>query len=283
MMAPSLRRGDDWDRTSEFDRTGTGLRWSACFLVMAGLFAGAALIAVRWTPAAELPPKPPAAAIMIDLEPLPAASPAPPLVRPPGPQRTLSQPEPAVQPPASVPTPPAQAPQATQPSAPEVAIPLPPPPPPRPHAEHRPSVVALRTPAPQSDRTLPAPATTAPPQQEAPSSAAPASATSTPPVPTPPSNAVPTWQGRLLGRLEQFKHYPQDAQYRREQGVAYLRFSMDRTGRVLSANIGKSSGHSELDQETLALIFRAEPLPPPPPEVPGNPIELVVPVQFLLK
>lgn len=99
----------------------------------------------------------------------------------------------------------------------------------------------------------------------------------------PSSTAVPAWQRLLLSRLEQVKRYPSAAQFRREQGVATLRFTMDRHGRVLSARIEKSSGSDALDAETLALIRRAEPLPEPPPEVTGNSIELVVPVRFHLE
>ena len=103
------------------------------------------------------------------------------------------------------------------------------------------------------------------------------------PSQAPPSNAVPTWQGELLGRLEQFKRFPPEAQEQGEQGVAYLHFTMDRDGKVLSASIAKSAGYADLDQETLALIQRAQPLPKPPPEVPGDPIALTVPVQFFLR
>ena len=86
-----------------------------------------------------------------------------------------------------------------------------------------------------------------------------------------------------MGRLERFKRYPNSAQVRRQQGVVYLRFAMDRRGKVVSAAIEQSSGFDALDQETLALIHRAEPLPPPPPELTGDPVELVVPIQFFLK
>lgn len=95
-------------------------------------------------------------------------------------------------------------------------------------------------------------------------------------------NAVPSWQGLLLARLEAAKRYPEDARMRREQGVTLLRFTMDRDGKVLSAKIQKSSGFDALDQETLALIQRAQPLPRPPAEVSGNTIELVVPIEFTL-
>ncbi len=58
---------------------------------------------------------------------------------------------------------------------------------------------------------------------------------------------------------------------------------MDREGRVLSVRLDSSSGVKILDEEALGLPKRASPLPKPPDEVTGNVIELVVPVQFLLR
>src|SRR5262249_31285045 len=102
-----------------------------------------------------------------------------------------------------------------------------------------------------------------------------------PTLPAP--NALPTWRGLLLGHLERLKRYPPEAQWRRQQGVVYVRFTMDRTGRVLQSAIEKSAGYSSLDAEVMALIQRAQPWQPPPPEVPGDPLELIVPVQFFMK
>jgi periplasmic protein TonB len=65
--------------------------------------------------------------------------------------------------------------------------------------------------------------------------------------------------------------------------VVYLRFAMDRQGRVTSSQINKSSDFELLDDEVLALIQRAQPLPAPPPEVPGAVVDLVVPVAFSLR
>lgn len=93
-------------------------------------------------------------------------------------------------------------------------------------------------------------------------------------------HAVPSWQALLLARLQQAKRYPQQALMRRQQGITLLRFTMDQDGRVLTARIEKSSGHEALDQETLALIQRAQPLPKPPPDV--DSLEFVVPVEFFL-
>ena len=72
------------------------------------------------------------------------------------------------------------------------------------------------------------------------------------------------------------------ARLRREEGIVYLTFSMNRSGQVLAANIARSSGSQALDAETLALVRRAEPLPLPPPEMAGDPITLTVPVRFSL-
>ena len=44
-----------------------------------------------------------------------------------------------------------------------------------------------------------------------------------------------------------------------------------------------SSGHAALDEETLALLERASPLPPPPPELGSATFEIAVPVQYRLR
>lgn len=126
------------------------------------------------------------------------------------------------------------------------------------------------------------------PQVEAASKAPPSPETTAPPSrPAPPAtlaaSAAQTWQGRLLAHLEQRKRYPAQARARGLQGVTYVRFTMDRQGRVLSASLDRSSGHGILDAEALALLRRAQPLPLPPAEIPGDPISLSVPVEFFTR
>ena len=65
--------------------------------------------------------------------------------------------------------------------------------------------------------------------------------------------------------------------------MIYVRFVMDRVGKVLDYAIERSRGYALLDQEVVALIQRASPLPPPPEEVQGERLELVVPVEFFLR
>jgi protein TonB len=92
------------------------------------------------------------------------------------------------------------------------------------------------------------------------------------------SNAVPTWQSALMARLERAKRYPPDA--RGERGVALLSFRVDRQGGVHGARIARSSGSAALDREALALTARAQPLPPPPPELTGAQIPVTVPLRY---
>jgi protein TonB len=279
----------DQDRDPDQGPPWTLLRWALCFAVIAALHVGGVWAALHWHPADKPVPLPPAA-VMIDLSPLPAAPSAPPSEIPPGPKQEVSQPpppEPEAPQPVLPPAPPSPAPRIDVPLPPESPAPVPkidvsPPPKPKPLPHPRQQIVPHEPPQPQPDIKPPAPVTTAPPQVQAPP--APTVAAPAPGAAVAPSaRAVPTWQALLLRRLEQFKRYPSSAQAQHQQGAVYLRFTMDRGGRVLSARIDKSSGFQALDEEALALVHRAEPLPPPPPEIPGNPLELVVPVQFFLK
>ena len=93
----------------------------------------------------------------------------------------------------------------------------------------------------------------------------------------------PSWQTGLIKHLQQFKRYPSDAQSRGDEGVVLLSFSVDRSGRVLSHGIARSSGYPELDAEVMSMIERAQPLPPFPPSMPEAKLDLTVPIRFSLR
>lgn len=110
----------------------------------------------------------------------------------------------------------------------------------------------------------------------------PIEATPTPPTPAPPAGHGPDrWEGRVLARLEYFRHYPAQAQRAHQQGTAFLRFRIDRDGHVLSATIDRSSGNAALDQAALETVRKSDPLPKIPADRPDQ-VELVVPVEFSL-
>ncbi len=70
---------------------------------------------------------------------------------------------------------------------------------------------------------------------------------------------------------------------RRQEGVATLRFTIDRDGKLLAFKLEHSPGHTILDDEVLAIIQRAAPLPPFPPEMTEPRFEFVVPIRFALR
>jgi len=121
---------------------------------------------------------------------------------------------------------------------------------------------------------------TTPPQVDT----APASQSATQPTASAASQqAITSWQQQLLAHLQHYRRYPGQARRLRQQGVAHVRFSVDRQGRVSQPRIEHPSGYPLLDEETLATVHRASPVPPPPVDMPGNPVDVVMPVSFHLR
>jgi protein TonB len=194
-------------------------------------------------------------AVLVELAPIPVApasavdlAPGPEMVEaqlPPEPQRVELPPEPVLEKPV-------------------VATPEPPPPP-----------KELK----RVERKKPAPRSTAAPRSERRT----AEVAAAPSLGSTGASALTSWRDRVAAHLQRQKRYPSGAEARREQGVVTLSFSVDRQGRVLSRSIARSSGYPELDHEVLALLARAEPLPPFPPDMAQARVNLVVPIRFSVR
>jgi protein TonB len=91
------------------------------------------------------------------------------------------------------------------------------------------------------------------------------------------SQAPANWKSQLMAHLERRKRYPPGARSRGERGTVFVRFTIDASGNVQSVNLSRSSGHAELDQEVLAMVRRASPVPAPPP---GVQRDIIAPVRF---
>jgi len=149
----------------------------------------------------------------------------------------------------------------------------------------RPKREAIELPAPLiAIRTMPkpAPSPTVDPTPIMVETAAPKTQPA-PPAPEAANNAPDSWEGRVLAQLASHRRYPRLAMTRRQQGVPYIRFVMNRDGKVLSSRLERSSGFPDLDREAVELPKRAAPLPKPPDHRPGDTVELVVPVEFFLR
>jgi protein TonB len=124
----------------------------------------------------------------------------------------------------------------------------------------KPKPVLERPPQPSAD---PAPRTTAPPDAA--------------------QAARANYNGLLSAHLQRYKQYPPASRSAGEQGVAMLNFTIGRNGQDLASSLAKSSGSAALDSETMAMIRRAQPLPPFPPEMPQSSITVTVPIRYSLR
>lgn len=95
------------------------------------------------------------------------------------------------------------------------------------------------------------------------------------------NDARPEWEALVLAHLERFRRYPSRARSARQQGAAYVRFTMNRAGIVLASSIVKKSGSIDLDRAALDTLRRAQPLPAIPADRPDK-VELTMPVEFNL-
>ncbi len=274
-------------------------RWAICIVLALGIHAaGAAVLLGPWN--AEPDQVANAPLILIELATLPVAPDVKPTEVPPGPPQPAAV-EPSQPSTKTVERPPEPQ-QVTAPSPPAAQKPveqvaaLPP----TPQAEPQPAVLPPpkppeKTAAKPVEKALEKPAEKAVEKRyrqkhtslaSAPSTAEQRAARTAAPMPgasSRNSDAVPNWKSQLVAHLERYKRYPSQAQSRGEQGVAQLAFSVDRSGGVHRARIVRSSGSGLLDEATLALVERAAPLPPPPPEISGAQIAIVVPIRYSIR
>jgi periplasmic protein TonB len=229
-----------------FDRAETA-RWTLCF---AAVVAAHGLAAFWFLPAHDVASEFDAGApvVMLELPELVATSATPPSDLAPAPTEA-----------ESAPTPPKE--EQTKPpeEVAEVALPIPEPP-------------------------TPAPPTVASPPTAEPSVTMPTVAAQ----PTPGAEVVPAavlrrWESALVAHIERFKRYPPEARAHDERGVTRVAFTIDHEGRIVASRIVQSSGHPNLDAETLAMLNRAQPMPRPPAQLPDRELSFVVPVQFNIR
>jgi protein TonB len=169
------------------------------------------------------------------------------------------------------PTPPAPDPEVALPQRQEVQ-------------EEKPEEEATKETAPAEPvptQTAAAPLTTAPPKVDAPAGARAV-------APVPGSSPVPaevreSWHRSLMSHLNRYKRYPGKALAQKIQGVANVAFTIDRTGRVLSSRVVQGSGSEILDEEALAVLNRASPLPEPPGQLAGDAFTFGMPIPFRIK
>ena len=87
-----------------------------------------------------------------------------------------------------------------------------------------------------------------------------------------------TWEKVLAVHFNKHKRYPENRAAQRI--LVEVTFEIDRLGRLLSSRVSKTSGDAAFDEAALAMLKRADPLPPPPPEVADNGLSFTRGVDF---
>lgn len=131
---------------------------------------------------------------------------------------------------------------------------------------------------PDAAASAPSPETTAPP----PVKAEPAAQAAAPEAGLSDNDqkAIARWQKKVVVHLHSHKRYPNEARKRRIQGEVVVKFTIDRSGRVIARSVTNGSGAKILDNAAVGILERASPLPVPPPQLSGNEFELTLPIRY---
>jgi protein TonB len=89
------------------------------------------------------------------------------------------------------------------------------------------------------------------------------------------------YQQLLLRHIRPFRLYPAEAASRRAEGVVVVRFRVARGGEIEEAWVVRRSRDPALDRAALDTLWRAEPMPAVPDDLPA-PVEVELPVPFRL-
>ncbi|PVE26037.1 hypothetical protein DC522_02040 [Microvirga sp. KLBC 81] len=96
-------------------------------------------------------------------------------------------------------------------------------------------------------------------------------------------NVINRYAARLAAALRSRLRYPDAARLQGVSGVATIRFTMQRSGRIVSASLVRSTGNNILDQAALATAVPGTALPSAPDALPQQQLTFTVPLRFNLR
>jgi protein TonB len=93
---------------------------------------------------------------------------------------------------------------------------------------------------------------------------------------------IEAWQKAIFAHIVRHKLYPEEARKKNVKGEVVVLFLLDRRGGVSEVRVANGSGSTVLDQAAVEVLRRASPLPPPPADLRGERIELLLPMRYQL-
>jgi len=232
------------------------LLWGACFTLALCLHgAGAAALLAKWSDSSDAAAN--SQVVMIEMAPAAVAPDTTPNDMPPDQVASRAEePEPEAEP-----VKPVEKIELPPPEAPKPEVVLPPPPP----------KIAEKPKEKPKKKSLAAAPSAAPQRADHAAAPMPGALSRDP-------NAQANWDSQLFSHIARHKNSSVT-----ERGRVQITFSVDRSGGVHNARVLTSSGSSVLDREAVSLVQRSQPLPPPPPDVPGTQILKTLPVAFNMR
>ena len=80
-----------------------------------------------------------------------------------------------------------------------------------------------------------------------------------------------------------YKEYPRIAELRGWEGSVTMRLRVASSGRLIAAELYKSSGYDALDKQAMTMVTRAGALPVPPQGLNAAEVPVLVPINFHLE
>jgi protein TonB len=97
----------------------------------------------------------------------------------------------------------------------------------------------------------------------------------------PPPKISSGWRNALTGWLGAHKQYPEEARRRSEEGRAAVRFTVERSGRVVDVALVRSTGSAILDAAVLSMLRGAN-LPPFPAAMTQDQVTVTIQIRYAL-
>lgn len=88
------------------------------------------------------------------------------------------------------------------------------------------------------------------------------------------------WQKSIVLKISAAKTYPAKARRDRIEGEVQIRFTLDRYGALISAEVAQSSGSPLLDAAALQTVTQLDKMPTPPNYLAGDAFTLMIPLRY---
>jgi TonB family protein len=88
----------------------------------------------------------------------------------------------------------------------------------------------------------------------------------------------PSYLAQIQAHLARYNTYPPAAAAKHLTGTVFVQFIWDTQGNILFARVGKSSGSPVLDDSAMAVLQKAQPLPPIPPNLDAERMYVLLPI-----